>query len=58
MPFGTRCEYPDFEACVRDNQDKKDPSGYCAALQRATEDRCATVRETSTIGCPDGETAD
>lgn len=31
MPFAG---YPDFAACVADNQDKDDPEGYCAALEQ------------------------
>lgn len=41
MPFGDDCQYADFDACVAANQDKDDPSGYCAALMKATEDACA-----------------
>lgn len=41
MPIGYDCEYPDFEACVRDNQDKDNPEGWCAALAEETEERCA-----------------
>jgi len=37
-PFGSDCEYPDFDACIADNQDKDDPDAYCATLQEATED--------------------
>jgi len=37
-PFGSDCQYPDFNACVDANADKDDPEGYCAALQDATED--------------------
>lgn len=40
MPFGTHCEYEDFDACVRDNQTKADPSAYCAELMKATEAQC------------------
>lgn len=29
MPFAG---YPDFKACVRANQDKKDPEAYCATI--------------------------
>lgn len=40
-PFGGDCEYADFPACVRANQDKDDPEGYCAELMRQTEEHCA-----------------
>lgn len=43
MPFGSRCEFPDFAACVRANRDKDDPQAYCAELMRRTEDRCSRV---------------
>ena len=42
MPFGSNCEYPDFEACVTANQDKDDPQSYCAAIMRETEEGCAS----------------
>lgn len=41
MPFGHNCEYPNFEACVRDNQGLDNPEGYCAVLMRETESKCA-----------------
>ncbi len=31
MPIG---RYADFEACVRDNQDKESPEGYCASIEK------------------------
>lgn len=31
MPFG---KYKDFAACVRANQDKKSPEGYCASIEK------------------------
>lgn len=34
MPIG---KYPNFEACVADNQDKDDPEAYCGALEQATQ---------------------
>jgi len=37
MPFGYDLEYEDFQDCVRQNQDKDDPEGYCAWLQQQTE---------------------
>lgn len=40
MPFGPDCEYPDFDACVRANQGKDNPDGYCASLMEATEGEC------------------
>lgn len=30
--------YDDFNACVRDNQDKRDPDAYCASIKRQVED--------------------
>ena len=41
MPFGPDCEYPDFAACVRQNEDKANPEAYCGTIQKATEGRCA-----------------
>lgn len=41
MPFGPNCEYADHADCVRRNQDKDDPEAWCAALMRATEEKCA-----------------
>lgn len=42
MPFGTRCEFPDFDACVATMQGKvDDPEGFCAKLMRETEAGCA-----------------
>ena len=32
MPIG---KYPDMAACVADNQDKEDPSAFCAAMEQA-----------------------
>ncbi|UBF23314.1 hypothetical protein M1M40_gp36 [Halorubrum tailed virus 29] len=34
MPFG---EYEDFDACVRENSDKRDPEAYCATIKRQIE---------------------
>jgi len=34
MPFG---EYDDFDSCVRENNDKRDPEAYCAAIKRQIE---------------------
>lgn len=34
MPFGP---YPSFDECVAQNQGKRDPSAYCAAIMRAVE---------------------
>jgi len=34
MPIGP---YKDFKACVRQNQDKKNPDAYCAEIQRKIE---------------------
>lgn len=44
MPFGEKCEYKDFAECVRRNSDKESPDGYCAAIQQATEKKCAERR--------------
>jgi len=34
MPFAG---YKNFDDCVRKNQDKKDPKGYCATIMRKVE---------------------
>ena len=34
MPFG---EYDDFDECVRENSDKRDPEAYCATIKRQIE---------------------
>lgn len=34
MPFAG---YPDFDACVAANQDRRDPEAYCAAIMRKVE---------------------
>jgi len=34
MPFG---EYDDFDECVRENNDKRDPEAYCATIKRQIE---------------------
>jgi hypothetical protein len=34
MPVG---KYPDFAACVADNQDKDDPEAYCASLEKGAD---------------------
>ncbi len=39
MPFGPDCEFEDFAACVKANQDKDSPGGWCAAVQEATEEK-------------------
>jgi hypothetical protein len=36
MPFAG---YKDFALCVRKNQDKRSPEGYCAAIMRRVEGR-------------------
>ncbi len=41
MPFGGSCEFANFDACVRANEDKDSPEGYCSALMASTEDSCA-----------------
>jgi len=38
VPFGSDCEYKDFDACVAANSDKDNPEGYCATLMDATEE--------------------
>lgn len=38
MPFGEDCQYSGFDECVRANADKDDPSAYCGALMRDTEE--------------------
>ena len=41
MPFGTRCEYPNFKACMDKMGGKvDDPEAYCATLMRKTEEQC------------------
>lgn len=47
MPFAG---YPDFESCVKANQDKDDPSAYCAAIQRAVEGSMTTATTRQLIG--------
>lgn len=41
MPFGPKCEYKDFDDCVRKNSGMKSPEGYCARIQEMTEKHCA-----------------
>ncbi len=36
MPFA---DYPDFDSCVSQHQDKKDPDAYCGAIKHRTEDK-------------------
>ena len=43
VPFGDKCQYSDFAACVAANGDKDDPDAYCAALQQATEEHCKVL---------------
>jgi hypothetical protein len=38
MPFAG---YRDFEECVKANQDKRDPTAYCAAIEREYDRRKA-----------------
>ena len=38
MPFGSNCEYKNFEACVIDNQDKENPEAYCTTLEQETKE--------------------
>lgn len=41
MPFGNKCEFPNFDACVRKMKGKVDDAeGYCAQLMRDTEESC------------------
>tara|TARA_Y100000310_G_scaffold322038_1_gene380533 strand:- start:1692 stop:3329 length:1638 start_codon:yes stop_codon:yes gene_type:complete len=39
MPFGG---YPDFNACVMDNKEKKSPEGFCAWLEKKTTGKHST----------------
>ncbi len=41
MPFGSNCEYKNFEACVIDNQDKENPEAYCTTLEQETKESCS-----------------
>lgn len=45
MPFGPKCEYANFEACIKANGDKNDPEAYCAVLERETKDHCSSSGE-------------
>ena len=47
MPFAG---YENFEACVRANQDKKDPEAFCAYLENKTKENNMQTR--SVIGIP------
>lgn len=49
MPFGPDCEYADMDECVRKNQDKDDPEGWCAQVMRETEGTCAKARVKSIL---------
>lgn len=40
MPFGPNCEWANMDACIAANQDKDDPSGWCATVMRETEEHC------------------
>lgn len=40
MPFGSNCEYENFEACVMANSDKDNPEAYCSTLMDRTEEAC------------------
>jgi len=40
MPFGDECQFPDMAACIAAHAEKDDPSAYCAALMRDTEEAC------------------
>ena len=48
MPFGPNCEYADFAACEKANQDKESPGGYCKALMDSTEAHCSKAEGTIT----------
>jgi len=37
-------DYEDFDACVADNQDKRDPEAYCAAIKRDIEGEAVTMK--------------
>jgi len=40
MPFGPNCEWANMDACIAANEDKDDPSAWCATVMRETEDHC------------------
>jgi len=43
--------YPNFDACVADNQDKEDPEGFCAYLGRGGKGETLTPMETLDKAC-------
>ena len=46
MPFGSNCEYENFEACVMANSDKDNPEAYCSTLMERTEEACGKSAST------------
>jgi hypothetical protein len=52
MPFG---DYEDFDACVRENSDKRDPEAYCGTIKRQIEGAAAlSEAEQEAIRAADG----
>lgn len=49
MPLGHDCEYPDFDACVRDQMSRghsrKQAEKICGSLQEETEEKCRKRKE-------------
>jgi hypothetical protein len=44
VPFGSKCEFKDFAACVRHYTGKvEDPKAYCAVLESKTAEHCKRV---------------
>ena len=46
MPFGSNCEYENFDACVMANSDKDNPEAYCSTLMERTEEACGKSAST------------
>jgi molecular chaperone GrpE (heat shock protein) len=54
MPFA---DYEDFDACVADNSDKRDPEAYCAEIKRTIEGADLSDAEQKALeesDCPEG----
>jgi len=45
LPFGPNCEWANMDACIAANQDKNDPSAWCATVMRETEEHCKGADE-------------
>ena len=46
MPFG---EYADFAACLKANQDKKSPEGYCSSIHKKITGEWPGVKKMDTL---------